>query len=182
MKTGVRELMSIWLLNYTVRGKYKVICKWQFQFENFTWYHYQPGPRTLTSMQSLSNSPWGGVRGMVGGTRISAAARWCCVHCLQSTVSSASESILGSSTWNYRKRLKKETENILNASGLKTYTHRHTYTLLCFCLCKLQNTWKTDLEPFWFWAVCIYPLVTMISEERFFHSFWHVPVGRWITM
>lgn len=44
---------------------------------------------------------------MDGGMRMSAAARWCCVHCLLSTASSLSERILGSSTCNTHASLQK---------------------------------------------------------------------------
>lgn len=62
-----------------------------------------PGPRTLTSIQSVSNSPWGGVRAIEGGIRMSAATKWCWVHCRQSTGSS--QSMVGSSTWQPRTQM-----------------------------------------------------------------------------
>lgn len=55
-----------------------------------------PGPRTLTSMQSASASPWGGV-GAMADTRRSAASRCCWVHCRWSVWSSRSGRTTGSS-------------------------------------------------------------------------------------
>lgn len=182
MKTGVRELMSIWLLNYTVRGKYKsylqmTVSIWKLYLISLPTWASDINIHAVTFKFSLGWSEGHGGR----HTDICSCKVMLCplsaVHCIFS---------VWKHTWllnlKLQEKIKKRDRKHFKCKWLKTYTHRHTYTLLCFCLCKLQNTCKTDLEPFWFWAVCIYPLVTMISEERFFHSFWHVPVGRWITM